>query len=156
MFLRGMFWDEAALFLIRIHVLIPGGRLLLLKKVEFEPEVSALSPAAIKFEMAMVVIDKRQPQTFVAANRPIPTPIGIGDMPGETANPREGLVSDAHDIRGKVVTRIAQMPGELAAAFAGAVPIRRDGIVGVAEPPHRVELLAGTKAPIRLGLMNKH
>src|SRR5258708_7417037 len=113
-----MFWDEVALFFIRIHVVLFGGRLLLLKKVELEPEVPALSPPAVKLETATVVIDKRQPQTFVSANRPIPTPIGIGHMLGETANPRERLVSYAHDIRREIVTRIAQMPHEIAAALA--------------------------------------
>ena len=43
------------------------------------------------------------------------------------------------------MTRVPQVPHELAATPVGSIPIRRVRVVGIPEPPGGIELLAGRK-----------
>ena len=91
-------------------------------------------------EPPAVVGDEWKPQPFVAANCPIPASVGVGDGFRVPPSAPERLVRDAYDVEIEVVAGIAQMPHEIPATFAGAIPIWRDRLVCVPEPPDRVHL----------------
>ncbi len=115
-------------------------------EIEFDPEIPALAPTTVEMEPPAVVGDEWKPQPFVAAHRPIPASLGVEDRFRVPPSAPERLVRDAHDVKIEVVAGIAQMPHEIPATFAGAIPLRRDRLVGVPEPPDRVHLSARAEA----------
>ena len=115
-----LFWifafEEKALtigFFTRLRL-----RRALLGEIEFHSEIAAVTPTAVKLESAPLIIHKRQPQTFVFANRPIPSPIRIRNLIGKSADAHKRFVTDADDIVVEVVERVTHVPHEFSATFA--------------------------------------
>jgi hypothetical protein len=107
----------------------------LLSEIEFHAEIAAIAPAAIEFKSAALIVDKREPQTFVFADRPIPAAVRIRNLIGKTANPRKWFVTYTNNVVVEVVERITHVPHELSATFALSIPGRWDRIICIFEPP---------------------
>jgi len=109
--------------------------------VEFHPEITGVTPAAVEFEAATVVREEWQSKPFVMAYRPVPASLRIRNVGGIPAYASEFLVRDSHHVECKVVARVAHVPHFVPAAIARAIPIGRNRLVGVTKPPRRIEFL---------------
>jgi len=135
-------------------VLDRSGRLLLLfSKVEFHSKIAAFAPAAIKMEPASVIIQEGKSQTFVTGNSPIPTTIWVSNISREAAHTDKRFVGDTHDVKSEIVARVAQTPGKFSGTFSGSIPLGWNRVVGIPEPPDRVQLL--TSAELMIGDVGK-
>jgi hypothetical protein len=122
----------------------------LLSEVKFRAEIAAIAPADVEFEPTALIIDEGEPQGAIATDSPVPAAIWICNTIGIAAHTCEMFVSNADDIVVEIVERIAHVPQEFSAAFIFSVPRRRDGVIGVFEPPDRVQFFPRAEF---LGLM---
>jgi hypothetical protein len=116
-----------------------------LSEVEFHSKIPAVAPTEVKLESAALIIDKRQPQTFVFAHGPIPAAVRLRILIGKSTDSRKWLITDANHVVVEVMKWIAHVPHEFAATFALSIPGRRHRIICIFEPPDWVRLLTGAE-----------
>ena len=118
----------------------------MLQQIQFHAEIAAVAPTDVELESTAVIINKGKLQPLIAANGPVPSAIWIGNSIGISSHAQVHFVSDTNYVEREVVKRIAEIPGDHARAFARAIGFWRLRVIGIAEPPDRIELLPGGEA----------
>ena len=110
-------------------------------EIQLDAEVSFLPPTEVKLEFASAIVEKRQGNPFVAGDGEIPAAIRVGWRFRIAAAARGFLMGDADHVEGEIVEGISQMPPCPAKLVVRPIPIRRVRVVGILDPPDRVDFV---------------
>jgi len=122
------------------HLTGPDGVIAASIKRQPSAEIPPFPPSKVKPERFSPEGDKRQSHPFVFADRPIPAAPRIKHLVRISAGAAEGFVRHSYYIESQIVGWIAEIPLLNPMPVAGAIVIRRDRIILIAQPEFRAPL----------------
>ena len=110
-------------------------------KFQLDSEGAVLAPAEIEGDFRPFVGDEWQNDELAPGDFEIPAAVGVGIPLGVSSAAREGFAGNADDVVVKIMERIAETPFKRAVRVARQIPFRRDGVVGIFQPPDGIYLV---------------
>jgi len=99
------------------------------------------APTEIKSDPAPFIREKRQRHDPATHHFKIPAAVRIGIPSRMTAAAADIFVGHSNDVEIEIVKRIAESPLDCPVRVVWQIPCRRHGVVGIFEPPNRIELV---------------
>src|SRR5258706_7614568 len=103
-------------------------------KRQFAAEIPPFPPSEVELERFPLERDKGQPHPFIFTYRPVPAAPWVKHLVRVSSGTAEGLVGQSNHVESQVVGWIAEIPPLDPMSVAGAIVIRRDRVILIAQP----------------------